>query len=141
MGVDEEGTFAQLKTHRGELVDPKISEYGGRIIKTTGNGMLVEFASVVDAMRWAIEMQRGMAKRNALVPEDKRIEFRIGIHHGDMISEAGDTFGDVVKCRRASGSTLNCWRDLCVVASARRRSRQGRRDLRRYGRPATKEHL
>jgi adenylate cyclase len=78
MGFDEEGTLAQFKTHRSELVDPKISEYGGRIVKTTGDGILVEFASVVNAMRCAIEMQKGMAERNALVPENKRIEFRIG---------------------------------------------------------------
>src|SRR5882762_8079090 len=96
MGEDEEATLAQLKTHRRELVDPKISEYAGRIVKTTGDGMLVEFASVVDAMRCAVEVQRGMAQRNALVPEGKRIEFRIGIHQGDIISDAGDTFGDVV---------------------------------------------
>jgi adenylate cyclase len=96
MGADEEGTLAQFKTHRSELVDLKISEYGGRIVKTTGDGLLVEFASVVDAMRCAVEVQKGMAERNALVPESKRIEFRIGIHQGDIISDAGDTFGDAV---------------------------------------------
>jgi adenylate cyclase len=76
MGTDEEGTLAQLKTHRKDLVDPKITEHRGRIVKTTGDGMLVEFASVVDAMRCAIELQRGMAERNIGIPEDKRIEFR-----------------------------------------------------------------
>jgi len=96
MGADEEGTLAQFKAHRRELVDPKISEYAGRIVKTTGDGMLVEFASVVEAMRCAIEVQKGMAERNALVPESKRIEFRIGIHQGDIISDAGDTFGDAI---------------------------------------------
>src|ERR1700751_934157 len=96
MGADEEGTLAQLKSHRRELVDPKVSEYGGRIVKTTGDGLLVEFASVVDAMRCAIEVQKGMAERNALVPESKRIEFRIGVHQGDIIGDAGDTFGDAV---------------------------------------------
>jgi len=96
MEADEEGTLARLKTHRRELIDPKITEFGGRIVKTTGDGLLVEFASVVDAVRCAVEVQRGMAERNALVPEAKRIEFRVGVHQGDIISDAGDTFGDAV---------------------------------------------
>jgi adenylate cyclase len=96
MGIDEEGTLAQLKAHRKALVDPKIAEHRGRIVKTTGDGMLVEFASVVDALRCAVEVQRGMAERNAEVPEDKRIEFRVGIHQGDVIIEGGDIFGDGV---------------------------------------------
>src|ERR1700760_3064617 len=79
MGIDEEGTLAQLKGHRQALVDPKIGEHRGRIVKTTGDGMLVEFASVVDAVRCAVELQRGMSKRNAGVGVDKRIEFRVGI--------------------------------------------------------------
>src|SRR5262249_2229043 len=77
MGADEEGTLAQLKAHRRALVDPKITEHRGRIVKTTGDGMLAEFASVVDALRCAVEVQRGMADRNAEVPQDKRIEFRV----------------------------------------------------------------
>src|ERR1700741_3309719 len=85
MGADEEGTLAQLKAHRRELMDPKITEHRGRIVKTTGDGMLVEFASSVDAMRCAVEVQRGMVERNAEVPQDKRIEFRVGIHQGDII--------------------------------------------------------
>jgi class 3 adenylate cyclase len=80
MGVDEEGTLRQLKAHRKELVDPKITEHRGRIVKTTGDGMLVEFVSVVDAVRCAVDIQRGMAERNASVPADKRIEFRIGLN-------------------------------------------------------------
>jgi adenylate cyclase len=96
MGTDEEGTLAQLKTHRKDLVDPKVTEHRGRIVKTTGDGILVEFSSVVDAMRCAIEVQRGMAERNIGIPEDKRIEFRVGFHQGDIISDAGDTFGDAV---------------------------------------------
>src|SRR5262245_45314416 len=75
MGADEEGTLAQLKSHRRALVDPKIAEHRGRIVKTTGDGMLAEFASVVDALRCAVEVQRGMADRNAEVPQDMRIEF------------------------------------------------------------------
>src|SRR5713226_3372271 len=96
MGVDEEGTLAQLKAHRRALVDPKITEHRGRIVKTTGDGMLVEFASVVDALRCAVQVQRGMAERNAEVPPDKRIEFRVGIHQGDIIIDGGDIFGDGV---------------------------------------------
>jgi adenylate cyclase len=117
MGADEEGTLAQFKTHRRELVDPKISEYGGRIVKTTGDGLLVEFASVVDAMRCAIEVQKGMAERNALVPENKRIEFRIGIHQGDIISDAGDTFGDAVNVA-ARLEALSIPGGICVSSRA-----------------------
>ena len=96
MGVDEEGTLRQLKAHRKELVDPKITEHRGRIVKTTGDGMLVEFVSVVDAVRCAVDIQRGMAERNANVPADKRIEFRIGINVGDIIIDGDDIFGDGV---------------------------------------------
>jgi TolB-like protein/Flp pilus assembly protein TadD len=96
MGTDEEGTLAQLKAHRRDLIDPKIGEYNGRIIKTTGDGMLVEFASVVNAVRCAIEVQRGMFARNTDVPNEKRIEFRIGINVGDIIIDSGDIFGDGV---------------------------------------------
>src|SRR6266851_8585306 len=80
MSADEEGTLARLKAHRRELIDPKIKEHKGRIVKTTGDGMLVEFPSVVDAVRCAVEVQRGRVDRNAEVPEDKRITFRIGIN-------------------------------------------------------------
>src|SRR6202048_3477394 len=96
MGADEEGTLAQLKAHRRALVDPKIREHRGKIIKTTGDGMLVEFASVVDAVRCAVEVQRGMAERNAGVPQKKRIEFRVGINLGDVIHDDKDIFGDGV---------------------------------------------
>ena len=92
MGADEEGTLAQLKAHRRALVDPKINEHRGRIVKTTGDGMLVEFASVVDAVRCAVDIQRGMIERNAKVPEEKRIEFRIGINVGDIIIAMAVTF-------------------------------------------------
>jgi TolB-like protein/class 3 adenylate cyclase len=96
MGGDEEGTLARLKACRNALVDPKIAEHRGRIVKTTGDGMLVEFASAVDAVRCAVEVQRGMANGNIDVPETKRIEFRIGIHVGDIIIDDGDIFGDGV---------------------------------------------
>jgi TolB-like protein len=96
MGSDEEATLAQLKVHRRELVDPKITEHRGRIVKTTGDGMLVEFASVVDALRCAVDVQRGMAERNAEVMKDKRIEFRMGINVGDIIIDCDDIYGDGV---------------------------------------------
>src|SRR6202521_5592242 len=96
MGADEEGTLARLKAHRRELIDPKISEHRGRIVKTTGDGLLVEFTSVVDALRCATEIQRGMAEGNSVVPADGQIEFRIGIHQGDIVVEDGDIFGDGV---------------------------------------------
>lgn len=96
MGADEEGTLRQLKGHRRELVDPKITEHRGRIVKTTGDGILVEFVSVVDAVRCAVDIQRGMADRNAEVPADNRIQFRIGINVGDIIIDGDDIFGDGV---------------------------------------------
>jgi TolB-like protein/class 3 adenylate cyclase len=96
MGVNEEGTLARLKAVRKDLVDPAIASHRGRIVKTTGDGMLVEFASAVDAVRCAIEVQRTMAKQNAAVPPVKRIEFRIGIHIGDIIIDENDIFGDGV---------------------------------------------
>jgi adenylate cyclase len=85
-----------LRGIRRELGDPKIAEHKGRIVKTTGDGMLVEFSSVVDAVRYAVGMQRAMAERNTDIPPAKRIEFRIGIHQGDVIVEDGDIFGDGV---------------------------------------------
>lgn len=96
MGADEEGTLAALRAHRRELLDPKIAEYRGRIVKTTGDGLLIEFASVVDATRCALEVQRGIKERNVSVPLDKRLEYRIGINIGDVIIEDSDIFGDGV---------------------------------------------
>src|SRR6516225_1222011 len=90
MGADEEGTLARLNAHRRELVDPKIREHRGRIVKTTGDGLLAEFASVVDAARCAVEVQRGMVEREPERDEDQRIKFRIGINLGDIIVEGGD---------------------------------------------------
>ena len=96
MGRDEERTLGDLKGARQTLVDPTIAACRGRIVKTTGDGMLVEFASAVDAARCAIEVQRGMAERNVAVPPDRRIEFRIGIHVGDIIIDSDDIFGEGV---------------------------------------------
>src|SRR5215475_9967790 len=96
MGRDESGTLTALKAHRHDLIDPKIAEFGGRIVKTTGDGLLLEFPSVVDAVRCAIDVQRGMAERNAGVPPELRIEFRIGINVGDIIIDGDDIYGDGV---------------------------------------------
>jgi len=96
MGTDEEGTLSRLKTVRKALIDPTIAAHRGRIVKTTGDGMLVEFASAVDAVRGAVEIQTSMAEQNAPVPQDQKIEFRIGIHVGDIIFDDNDIFGDGV---------------------------------------------
>src|ERR1700756_3288991 len=96
MGVDEEGTHERLKALRRELLDPKIAEHHGRIVKTTGDGMLVEFASVVDALRCAVAVQQALRERNAGIAADSRIELRIGINLGDVIVEPDDIYGDGV---------------------------------------------
>jgi adenylate cyclase len=96
MGADEEGTHERLKAHLVQLVDPKIKEHRGRTVKNTGDGLLAEFSSVVEAVRCAVDVQRGMAERNAGIPLEKRIEFRIGINLGDVIVESEDIFGDGV---------------------------------------------
>jgi class 3 adenylate cyclase len=96
IGADEEGTLSRLKALRAEVIDPKIAEHHGRIVKTTGDGLLVEFASVVDALRCAAEIQAAAAETNAPLPADKRINLRIGINMGDIVVEDGDIFGDGV---------------------------------------------
>jgi TolB-like protein len=96
MGADEEGTHASLKVYRHEIIDPKIAEHRGRIVRIIGDGLLVEFASVIAAMRWAVEVQRAMGERNAGLPQEKRIEFRMGINAGDIIIDGPDIWGDGV---------------------------------------------
>src|ERR1700690_4654337 len=96
MGADEEGTLARLKALRKTLVDPTIAKHRGRIVKTTGDGMLVEFASAVDAVRSAVEVQSRLAEQNASSSQERRIEFRIGIHVGDIIIDNDDIFGEGV---------------------------------------------
>src|SRR4051794_16912034 len=96
MGLDEEGNLERLKAHRPQLIDAKIQEHHGRVVKTTGDGMLVEFPSVVDAVRCAVEIQRGMADRNTDTREDQRITFRIGVNLGDVIADGDDIYGDGV---------------------------------------------
>src|SRR3954462_5574686 len=96
MGADEEGTLARLKACRRDLIDPGVARHRGRIVKTTGDGLLIEFSSPVEAVRWAVETQQGMIECNADVSEDRRILFRIGINLGDVIVEDRDLFGDAV---------------------------------------------
>src|SRR5205085_4094732 len=96
MGADEEGTLRALKAHRHAVFDPQVAVHHGRIVKSTGDGLLVEFASVVDAVDCACVVQRGIAERNAAVPTDKRLEFRIGINLGDIIIDGDDIYGDGV---------------------------------------------
>jgi len=96
MGADEAGTLARLKGYRRELIDPKNKQFHGRVVKTTGDGILIEFPSVVDAISCSIEVQQGMRERNANIPPEKRIEFRIGINLGDVIVEGRDLYGDGV---------------------------------------------
>jgi adenylate cyclase len=96
MGADEEGTHERLKAHFSELVEPKIKEHRGRTVKNTGDGLLAEFASVVDALRCAAELQRAMIDREPEATDDRQIRFRIGVNLGDIIAEGGDIFGDGV---------------------------------------------
>ena len=117
MGRDEEGTLAALKACRRELIDPSIAEHRGRIFKTTGDGILVEFASAVDAVRCAMEVQRAMIERNAEFPEDRRIEFRIGINVGDIIIDEGDIYGDGVNIA-ARVETLAVPGSVCLSENA-----------------------
>jgi len=96
MGADEEGTHERLQAHLAQLVEPKIKEHRGRIVKNTGDGLLAEFASVIDAVRCAVEVQRGMIDREPEAQEERRIRFRIGLNLGDVIVEEHDIFGDGV---------------------------------------------
>ena len=117
MGVDEEGTLATLKAYRRQLIDPKITEHHGRVVKTTGDGALVEFASAVDAVRCAMEIQGAMAERSADIPEDRRIEFRIGINVGDVIVDDSDIYGDGVNIA-ARVETLATPGSICLSDNA-----------------------
>jgi hypothetical protein len=138
--ADEDGTLGRLKALRAEVIDPKIAEHRGRLAKTTGDGLLVEFVSVVDALRCAGEIQAALAELNGEAPADRHIEFRIGIHQGDVVAEDGDIFGDGVNVAapaRWAGRTR--W-DLRLGAGARGRSGQARPCLRGYGRPGAEEY-
>jgi len=145
MGADEEGTLERLKAHRRELFDPKIAEHQGRIVKTTGDGLLAEFFSVVDAVRCAAEVQRGMLDREPDLPEERRIRWRVGVNLGDVIVEGGDIFGDGVNVAarlealaepggsacRALSTTRSATR--CPIRSRIEASRTSRTSLARSG--------
>ena len=123
MGEDEAGTHARLKAHRKELIEPLVAEHRGRVVKLTGDGALVEFASAVDAVECAVAIQKDMAEREAAVPEDRRLEFRIGINIGDIILEEGDIYGDGVNI----AARLEAWPSLAASASpATSTTRSGR---------------
>ena len=130
MGADEEGTLERLKASRRELIDPKIREHRGRIVKTTGDGLLVEFPSVVDAVRCAAEVQRAMIDRNRETPEDQHIVFRIGVNLGDIIVDGDDIFGDGVNVAarlealaEPGGICISRWCATRSVTSSPTRSR------------------
>ncbi len=118
MGQDEAGTLARLRDHRRELIDPKIAEHKGRIVKTTGDGILIEFPSVVEAVACAVAVQRGMAERNTGIPEEQRIVFRVGVNLGDVIVEDGDIHGDGVNVA-ARLEALAEPGGICVSATVR----------------------
>jgi TolB-like protein/Flp pilus assembly protein TadD len=123
MGQDEEGTLAQLRGHRRDLMDPAIAARAGRIFKTTGDGLLAEFASVIDAVRCAVEIQSGMARRNAGIDPGKRLELRIGINLGDVILEGGDVFGDVVNIAARLEGIADAG-EICISDDAYRHVRE-----------------
>jgi adenylate cyclase len=129
IGADEEGTLNRLKAIRTELIDPKISEHRGRIVKTTGDGILIEFANVVDALRCATEWQHGMAEHNTVVPSDPRMEFRIGVHQGDVVVEDGDSIIPCPPSGRPSDAyharASECETPLRVAAARNERSLGG----------------
>ena len=119
-GVDEERILARLRALRSDLIDPTISIHHGRVVKRTGDGSIVEFRSVVDAVRCAIEVQNAMVERNAGLPADRRIEFRIGIHLGDVVEEAdGDLMGDGVNIAARLEGLLRTWRTLSLGSGLR----------------------
>ena len=141
MEKDEEGVFERQKTHRRELIDPEIAGHGGRIVKTTGDGMLVEFASAQDAVRCAIDIQTAMVERESTSPMDSRIMYRIGINLGDIVFDEGDVFGDGVNvASRLQGLSEPggvCVSDIVHQAIADRY----RRAVPRHGQTAREEHL
>jgi|SRR5579862_116773 len=143
MGADEEGTLARLNALRREFLEPTIEQYNGRVVKRTGDGILIEFGSAVDAARCAMQTQRGMVERNVAVPDDRRIEIRIGIHVGDIIIEDGDIFGDGVNIAARLESIARPG-GICISDDAHRQVRDkldfnfedsGEQDLKNITRP------
>ena len=140
MAADEKGTHARLKALRQDFIEPKIAEHHGRVVKLMGDGALVEFASVVDAVECAAAIQKGVAERQADLPEDRRIAFRIGINIGDVIIEEGDIYGDGVNVAARLESARRARRDLRLPHRLRPRQGQGRLRLRADGRAPGQEH-
>jgi class 3 adenylate cyclase len=138
-GSDEEGTHERLKAHLRQFVDPKIKAHRGRIVKNTGDGILVEFSSVVDAVRCAAETQRAMIDRNTDIPADKRISFRMGINLGDVIVEPKDIFGDGVNIA-ARLEALAEPGGICISRVVRDQVRDKLPYVRGHGRAASQEH-
>ena len=134
MGANEEGTHQRVQAHLRELVDPKISERHGRVVKKTGDGLLAEFPSVVGAVRCAVEVQRGMLDREPEVPEESRIRFRIGVNLGDVIVEKHDIFGDGVNVA-ARLEALAEPGGVCILATV-----NDPLHLRRHGRAERQKH-
>ena len=140
-GADEDRTLARLRGLSSDLIDPAIAAHHGRIVKRTGDGILIEFRSVVDAVRCAIEVQNGLIERNAGVPEDRRIEFRIGIHLGDVVEESdGDLMGDGVNIAARLEGDCDAGRDLSVRGRLSSGERQARYGGRRSRSDPTQEH-
>ena len=99
---DEDGTLSAFRSHLTEFIEPKVAEFNGRLFKTMGDGLLAEFASVVEAVHCAVAIQQGMAQRNADTPEGRRLQFRIGVNLGDVVVQDGDVFGDGVNVQQGS---------------------------------------
>jgi adenylate cyclase len=140
MGTDEEGTHERLKAHFRQLINPKIKEHRGRVVKNTGDGLLAEFPSVVDAVRCATEVQRAMIYRNADVPEDARIAFRIGVNLGDIIAEPEDIFGDGVNIAARLEALSRAGRHLYLTPRLGARGRQTPIPVRGHGRSDGQEY-
>ena len=140
MGCNEVGTLQSLQKHQSELIEPEVASRHGRIVKLTGDGMLVEFPSVVGAVECACSVQREMRTRNADVPEDRRIEFRMGINLGDVIVEKDDLFGDGVNVAARLEGVARPGRHRCLTIGPRPCRQQARPDLPRQGRPAAQEY-
>jgi adenylate cyclase len=140
MGADEEGTHERLQGHLAQLVEPKIKEHRGRIVKNTGDGLLAEFASVIDAVRCAVEVQRGMIDRELEAQDERRIRFRIGVNLGDVIVEEHDIFGDGVNVAARLEGASGARRDLHQPGGARPSARQARFRVQRLGRAERQEY-
>ena len=140
MEVDEAGTLARLKTVRLELIDPAIAKCKGRIIKTTGDGLLVEFQSVTEALRCAVDFQERMARRNRDMPSSRALLYRIGINLGDVIVEESDIFGDGVNVAARLEFDRRAGRNLHLGGGARSGRRPAGRRIRRSRRAAGQEH-